>query len=192
MSRIPTFLLLLIDRRNRLAGELEQVTALNRKAAALCRDVKMHLAAVDDALAKYPIKLDADILEPHKNYVCNRGRHGSITRSIIQALKSGNNTPLTATEIRVWIETNQPLTRLKTESPADFTRALSRHLRRMRSNGVVASPEVGDGARSRTTWIISPDQFWDVALDNKSTLEDDERLDGSRRTMAMGRTHEPS
>lgn len=170
MSRAPTFLLLLIDRRNRLAGEVEKLQFLKREAADLHRHVKALLNSVDEALLKHPIQLDADILEPVRTARSfARGNFGLMTKLILGALKEAQGAPLTSMQIRAWVDDHWPKQAPRPEDPAEWGRRIRRRLWNMRDKGTLLSPAVGDGARSNTTWIINPDRWRSSGEDNEST-----------------------
>ena len=188
MSRAPTSLLLLIDRRNRLAGEVEKLQALKREAADLHRHVSALLNSVDEALLKHPIRLDADILEPARtarSYA--RGHFGWMTKLILGALKESPGVPLTSTQIRIYIDGHWPPEAPRPEDPAERGRRIRRRLWNMRHNGALLSPAVGDGVRSNTTWIINPDRWRSSTAGSESTQPTALSPGNSPRTKAMAR-----
>jgi hypothetical protein len=160
MARAPTSLLLLIDRRNRLAAEVERMQAVRREAADLHRHVSGLLKAVDEALAKHPIQLDADILEPQpttRSYA--RGHYGLMTNLILRALKDSHGAPLTATQICCWIEKHWPPEATRPEDESRWRDNIRRRLWNMRATGTLLSPTVGNGGGLHSTWVINPDRW---------------------------------
>lgn len=185
-SRAPTSLLLLIDRRNRLDGELQQLKRLKREAADLYRHVNANLVAIDAALAKHPIKLDPDILAPQKTYRSNaREKYGWLTHSILRALKSTPESPLTAAQVLEWINDHWPDWRPRPTDRSDWARTVRRRLWNLRQAGVVLSPVIGNGRSSQSTWTINPDRWPDAQSDSASIPISDDFPGRSHKTMEM-------
>lgn len=190
-SRAPTSLLLLIDRRNRLEGELQKLKHLKQEAANLHRHVAANLAAIDAALAEHPIQLDVDILTPQKTYKSNaRDRYGWLTHSILRALKGAQTRSLTATQIRAWIDDHWPDWRPRPTNHSEWARTVRRRLQNLRSAGVVLSPVVGNGRTSQSTWMINPDRWASESLGNTPTPLDVDCPGNTRKKMEMGHSVE--
>ncbi len=189
-TRTPTSILFLIDRRNRLEGELERLAALKRAASDLHRHVKKELDAFSAALDQHAGRFDeARVRTSHSLRSCAHSDYGLLTRLIIRSLKEADGRPLTSTEIRLWVEAHWPAGGDDPSDAKEWARNVRRRLRNLRVKGVLLSPAVGTGAKTRTTWMINPAMLIQ-GLDTESTLFDDDDLGSSRRTTGTDHTDE--
>lgn len=186
--RTPTSILLLIDRRNRLEGELVKLAALKREASDLHAHVKKELAAASEALSGLEGQFDEERIRPTYSVRSSARHHfGLLTRLILGALREAKGRPLTQSEIATWVEARWPGEPSYVAEKRKWQRNLNKRLGGLRHKRVLVSPQVGNGYSSSSTWTINPELVI-TGLDTDSTLFDDADLGSSRRTTAKDRS----
>lgn len=165
MARAPTSLLLLIDRRNRLEGELARLKDLKRQSADLYRHISRALEGIDDLLDQHPVELDWSVLEPKITQAKSPFDYGVLTAQILRALKHAPPNGLTSLEIADVIDTSWPESLARPADRKDFMRRLRKRLQRLRDVGAVLSPVVGNGHTVSSTWIINKGRWTDSTLE---------------------------
>lgn len=189
-SRTPTSILMLIDRRNRLEGELEKLSVLKRAAVDLHRVVSVALKSIDQDLSKVQRRYDPERVRKIRSMKTTaRGQHGLLTRSIIGALKAASGVPQSTGEVFDVVLAHWPAGAARPDTDTHFRLNMRRRLRELRAQGFVLSPEIGGGGRTTTTWMLNP-ALLIQGQDTESTLFDVGDLGSSRRTTGTGRTDE--
>lgn len=181
---------MLIDRRNRLEGELKKLAAVKLEAVELHKHVQRELKAATAALDELGGMYDpARIRIHHSLKTSARGNLGMLTRLIITALKQAGDRALSTPEVVSWVKAHWTGNPAATADAQAWRKNVGRRMRNLRLKGVLVSPAVGNGYSSRSTWKINPDLVL-TGLDTESTLFDDGDLGSSHRTTVRGHTDE--
>lgn len=103
-NRIPPSLNWLIDKRARIAGEIEKTSRSLKKAQALIEDLQVleaKLKAIDMTLDLHHIKIDVCLISPIKSKELRLNiPHGELTKSILLCIKLyGENGPVSKSTI---------------------------------------------------------------------------------------------
>lgn len=159
MARAPTSLLLLIDRRNRLEGELARLKILKRQSAELYRHISRALEGIDELLDKHPVELDWSVLDPKITQAKSPFDYGVLTAQALRALKDAPATGMTSLEVAEVIGASWPESLPRPADHKDFMLRLRKRLKRLRDDGAVLSPFVGNGHTTSTTWILNRDRW---------------------------------
>jgi hypothetical protein len=179
---------MLIDRRNRLEGELKKLQNLKREAEDLCKHVQTEFEAAASRLDEVAGRFDPErIRETYSVRSHGRNNYGVLTRMIVSALKAAQGRPLTQTEIAKWMEERWTGDKDYIAVYSRWHRNVNKRLGALRRERVLLSPQVGNGHTTSTTWIINPDLIIS-GLDTESTLFHDDDLGSSRRTTEKDRT----
>ncbi len=165
MARAPTSLLLLIDRRNRLEGELARLKTLKRQSAELYRHISRALDEIDDLLDQHPVELDWSVLEPKITQAKSPFEYGVLTAQVLRALKDAPATGMTSLEVAEVIDASWPESLPRPGDRKDFMLRLRKRLKRLRDDGAVLSPAVGNGHTTSSTWILNKDRWSGLALE---------------------------
>lgn len=210
-GRTPTSILMLIDSRNRLEGELKKLAALKRSASELHETSVVVLQALDKGVERLAVlkrsaselhdtvsakfqELDKGLAELSGDYepqrirtvrslrTIARGQYGLLTRTIFTALKAAGGVPLATDQVFKSVAALWPTSAARPDSDLEFRLNMRRRLRGLRSRGLVLSPEVSRGGDAWTTWMINP-AILEHYEDNLSTLVDDDCPGSSRRKM---------
>lgn len=107
MPRLPSSLKWLIDRRARLAGEIERIEESLAKCQRLADDLrplKDLLASLDQTLSLHDIAVDITQI-PTIRSTCVRVNlpHGALTRTILTCLKVNDGMPVSTDEIAAFV-----------------------------------------------------------------------------------------
>lgn len=187
-TRTPTSILMLIDRRNRLEGELKKLQDLKRESEDLYNHVQAEFAATSSKLDEVAGRFDPDrIRETYSVRSHGRNNYGLLTRMILGALKAAQGRPVTQIEIAKWVEARWNGDKDYIAVYSKWHRNLNKRLGSLRRERVLLSPQVGNGYATHTTWIINPDLIIS-GLDTESTLFHDDDLGSSHRTTEKDRT----
>lgn len=160
MARAPTSLLLLIDRRNRLEGELARLEVLKVQAAQLHRHLKRALGEIDVLLDEHPIDLDWSILEAKATYAKRHSEYGVLTAQVLRALRHAPETGMTSAQILNEIFASWPVSLPHPPDRRQYVSRVRHRLKGLRKAGTLLSPYVGNGSTTPTTWIINK-RRWD-------------------------------
>jgi len=103
-NRIPPSLSWLIDKRARIAGEIEKTRRSLKKAQALIEDLEdleEKLKAIDTALDLHHIKIDISLISPIQSKELRLNiPHGELTKSILLCIKLyGESSPVSKATI---------------------------------------------------------------------------------------------
>jgi hypothetical protein len=126
---------LLIDRRNRLQGELGRLEALKRDSAVLHKHVKQALEEIDDHLDKHPIDLDWSVLESKVSYAKSPFDYGVLTAQILRALRDAPESGMTSAQIAEAIDSAWPASLRRPTDRSDFMYRLRKRLKTLRTAG---------------------------------------------------------
>lgn len=110
-NRIPSSLNWLIDKRARIAGEIEKTKRSLDKAQKLIdelKDLEIKLTAIDTALDLHTVKIDVSLIKPiASQYVRTKIPHGELTRSILNCIRTHqHNGPVSTQIILNYVITN--------------------------------------------------------------------------------------
>ena len=190
-TRVPTSILVLIDRRIRLDAELQRLHRLKKESADLYRQVKVTLTAIDQALEQRVEAYDHSILPSQSNYRSyTQGQYGALNNIILRALKAAGGGPLTATDILYWMDGIWPEEWARPEDQRVWGKNVRRRLWHLRAKGVLVSPFMGGGYNGLTTWMINPERLQATAKGTQSTHQDAASPGSSRKTMVTADTDE--
>ena len=107
MPRLPSSLKWLIDRRARVAGEIEKIESLLAECQRLTDEIlhmKELLASIDQTLALHEVSVDVSLIPAIKSHDFRlKLPHGELTRGILLCLKLGNGTPMNTEAITVFL-----------------------------------------------------------------------------------------
>ncbi len=103
-NRIPPSLNWLIDKRARIAGEIEKTKHSLKRAQDLIEeleDLEVKLKAIDTTLELHHIKIDVSLISPIKSKELRLNiPHGELTKSILLCIKLfGENSPVSKATI---------------------------------------------------------------------------------------------
>lgn len=103
MPRLPPSLKWLIDRRARVAGEIEKIERLLAKCQSATDDLsklKELLASVDQTLALHEIRVDPEYIRSIRSKDVRVSLpHGELGRAILLCLRSNEGRPVSSEEI---------------------------------------------------------------------------------------------
>jgi hypothetical protein len=110
-NRIPSSLNWLIDKRARIAGEIDKTKRSLHKAQKLIdelKDLEIKLTAIDTALDLHAVKIDVSLIKPiTSKYVKINIPHGELTRSILNCIRTHQqNGPVSTLLIINYVITN--------------------------------------------------------------------------------------
>lgn len=107
MPRLPSSLKWLIDRRARLAGEIERAEASLAKCQRLADDLsslKTLLESVDQTLSLHDIAIDINQIPPIRSSSVRVSLpHGALTRTILTCLKVNDGIPVSTDEVAAFV-----------------------------------------------------------------------------------------
>lgn len=147
---------MLIDRRNRLEGELEKLVILKHEAENLYSTVQSALTGIEEGLGQLQGLYDPERLRKVRSLrTTARGQYGLLTRMIISALKAGGR-PMTTGEVARWVGVYWPEDAERPAGDAKLASNVRKRLRNLRVAGVLISPVLGNNV-IKTTWMINPE-----------------------------------
>ena len=139
-TRIPSSLKWLIDKRARLAGEIEKTKKALETANQLVEELKNleeTLSAIDKTFELHNIRIDVNLIRSiDSKYVRLKLPHGSITDSIVTCLKIyGDINPVPKSEIVRFLIARHYSFDEKEEPYSQIARSVTKALNRMCRNG---------------------------------------------------------
>ena len=141
---------------------MKRLAIVKREASDLYRHIKRALTEVDGLLIQHRVPIDWSILEPKVTYAKSPFDYGVLTAQVFRALKGAPETGMTSSQIAEAIEAAWPESLPRPAERRDFMVRLRKRLKALRATGGLLSPHVGDGSKSRTTWIINPERWSSV------------------------------
>jgi hypothetical protein len=142
MSKLPSSLKWLIDKRARLDAEIRKTEASLARARELINDLenlKESLAAIDRAFELHEIKVDVNLIRPVKSkYVRINLPYGELSRSILTCLHlySGEG-PVKFSEIVAFLEARYADLGVEPEPREMLTKSIHSRLKCLAQRGVV-------------------------------------------------------
>lgn len=158
MPRLPSSLKWLIDRRARVAGEIEKIESLLSKCQRLADEIlplKELLASIDQTLSLHEVSVDISLIPTIKSHDLRlKLPHGELTRGILLCLKLGEGTPtnidaITAFLVARYTTLDAPLT-----SPAELRTSVRYRLKNLCKEGLVMRLHSGHRG-ARAVWILN-------------------------------------
>lgn len=107
MPRLPSSLKWLIDRRARVAGEIEKIEALLSKCRRLADELdtlRQLLSSIDQTLALHDAAVDVSLIQTVRSHdVRINLPHGELTRGILMCLKLHEGKPVSTDAVTAFI-----------------------------------------------------------------------------------------
>jgi len=107
MTRMPSSLKWLIDRRGRVDGEIKKIERSLAKCQSLIRDLeklKATLDSVDRTLALHDIQVEPTDIPPIRSHELRLPLpHGELTKLILECLKANEGHPVTSDRISDYV-----------------------------------------------------------------------------------------
>jgi hypothetical protein len=142
-TRISSSLKWLIDKRARLAGEIERTAKVAKRAAALVeelRDLERTLAAIDESLKLHEVQIEVDYIKPVRSIYRRMGLpHGELTRSILCCLKAANGQMVSTTQITAYVTRRSKEIDLGGGDLSDLRNCVRMRLKNLSYQGLVKS-----------------------------------------------------
>jgi len=190
-TRVPTSVLVLVDRRIRLNAELQRLHRLKKESADLYKQVKATLEAIDKLLEERVEAYDHAMLPSQSNYRSHtQGQYGALNNIILRALKAAGGGPLTAADILCRMDVTWPEDWTRPDDLRVWGKNVRRRLWHLRAKGVLVSPFMGGGYNGLTTWMINPERLQPVAKGTQSTHQDAASPGSNRKTTVTADTDE--
>ncbi len=141
MPRLPSSLKWLIDRRARVAGEIEKIEALLAKCQKLSDELiplKELLASVDQTLALHDITVDVELIQAIKSQEIRISvPHGELTRAILLCLKINDGIPCSTNEVTAFVAARFANLQGETSSMPELRESVRYRLKDLCSDGFV-------------------------------------------------------
>lgn len=107
MSRLPSSLKWLVDRRARIAGEIQKFEQLLEKCDRLANEIRVLkdlLVSVDQTMALHDIPIDVSLIQPIKSKEARINLpHGELTRAILLCLKLNDGRQVTTDAVAAFV-----------------------------------------------------------------------------------------
>lgn len=133
MPRLPPSLKWLIDRRARVAGEIEKIESSLAKCQRLADEIallKQMLASIDQTLSLHDISIDVTLIRSIKSqYVRLNLPHGALTRAILHCLKENSDAPCTTDAVTAFVAARHESLRGEETSVADLRQSVRYRLK---------------------------------------------------------------
>ena len=150
MTKIPSSLKWLIDKRGRVAGEIKKIEAALAKCQSLATDLeklKNLLDSVDQTLTLHEIRVDPDNIPTIRSKdVRINLPHGELTRSVLLCLKLNKPHPVSTVRIASFIADRHASLQ---EEQTDFSRlqdSIRYCLRALKRKGIVTPHHIKKGS----------------------------------------------
>jgi len=141
MPRLPSSLKWLIDRRARIAGEIDKVERLAAKCQRLLdemRSLQDLLAAVDQTLGLHDVAVEVSLIPPIRSQEVRINLpHGELTRSILLCLRLSDGMPESTHEIAAFIVARHTNLDCGASSAATLRRSVGYRLKNLCHDGLV-------------------------------------------------------
>lgn len=158
MPRLPSSLKWLIDRRARVAGEIEKIERLAAKCQRLLdemRPLQDLLAAVDQTLGLHDIAVDVSLIPSIKSQdVRINLPHGELTRSILLCLQINAGVPVSTDEIAAFIVARHADLECVASPAVALRRSVRYRLKNLCREGLVV-PHHSLGGRQVGFWSLN-------------------------------------
>lgn len=166
MPRLPSSLKWLIDRRARVAGEIEKIEAALAKCQRLSDEVgplKQLLAAVDQTLQLHDVAVDVTLIPVIKSKDFRiELPYGELTRAILMCLKINVGFPVSTDEITAFLATRYVSLEGETCTLSDLRLSVRYRLKNLRRQGLVELYHKRAGKQAGL-WLLARDCKNEVA-----------------------------
>lgn len=158
MPRLPSSLKWLIDRRARVAGEIEKIERMLAECQRLVDDIrplKDLLTSIDQTLALHEISIDVSLIQPIKSQELRLNLpHGELTRGILLALKLAGGMPMSTDAVTSVVVARYTELSAEPISATELRTSVRYRLKNLCAQGLVKRQRSGNGART-PTWTLS-------------------------------------
>ena len=141
MPRLPSSLKWLIDRRARVAGEIEKIESLLVECRRLADEIvplKELLASIDQTLALHEVPIDVSLIPTIRSQdSCVKVPHGELTRSIFLCLKASKGSPMNTESITAFTFARFREFDASITSPTQLQKSVRYRLKNLCRNGLI-------------------------------------------------------
>ena len=158
MPRLPSSLKWLIDRRARVAGEIEKIEASLAKCRMLANELaplKELLASIDQTMAIHEITIEPALIPVIKSRdVCISLPYGELTRTILLCLRVNSGEPVSTDQITAFLVARHMDLTANSSPLSDLRESVRYRLKNLCRQGLVYRHH-GEKGGSQGLWSLS-------------------------------------
>ena len=158
MPRLPSSLKWLIDRRARVAGEIEKIEGLLAKCKRLADEIiplKELLSSIDHTLALHEVSVDVSLIPSIKSQDLRLALpHGELTRGILLSLKLAEGRPMTTDAVTAFMVARYTDLNAAPSSATELRMSVRYRLKNLCAQGLVKRAREGNRTRN-AAWILN-------------------------------------